>query len=165
NAAFLRIFEAVFAAYQARLRSSGQVDFDDMIATATQYVEAGQYRSAFAYILVDEFQDISNGRARLLKALSRQNAGARLFCVGDDWQAIYRFAGSDISLMRNFKREFGHSDLHCLDRTFRYNNQINDLSSKFILKNPKQIPKSLTPNCSTISPCIWIHRIESLSEE
>ena len=165
NAAFLRIFQAVFAEYQARLRSAGQVDFDDMVATATQYVEAGRYRSAFAHILVDEFQDISNGRARLLKALLRQNADARLFCVGDDWQAIYRFSGSDISLMRNFEREFGHSELHRLDRTFRYNNQINDLSSKFILKNPKQIPKSLKPGSSTDSACVWIHRTESRNEE
>jgi DNA helicase-4 len=82
-----------------------------------------------------------------------------------DWQAIYRFTGSDISLMRNFEREFGHSDLHRLDRTFRYNNQINDLSSKFILKNPKQIPKSLTPNSSTDSNCVWIHQTESPKEE
>jgi DNA helicase-4 len=164
-AAFLRIFEAVFAEYQARLRSTGQVDFDDMIVKATGYVEAGQYRSTFNYILVDEFQDISKGRARLVKALLHQKANSGLFGVGDDWQAIYRFAGSDISLMRNFESEFGHSDLHRLDRTFRYNNQINDLSSKFILKNPKQIPKSVTPNSSTDSVCVWIHRTESPSEE
>jgi DNA helicase IV len=163
--AFLRVFEAVFAEYQARLRNAGQVDFDDMIANATRHVEAGKYRSAFTYILVDEFQDISKGRARLLKALLRQYPDARLFCVGDDWQAIYRFAGSDISLMRNFEPEFGHSDLHRLDKTFRYNNQINDLSSKFILKNPKQIPKSVTPSSSTTSTCVWIHRTESPSEE
>ena len=164
-AAFLRIFEAVFAAYQARLRNAGQLDFDDMIANATRYVEAGQYRSAFEYILVDEFQDISIGRARLLGALLRQTADSHLFGVGDDWQAIYRFAGSDISLMRNFERQFGHCDLHRLDRTFRYNNQINDLSSKFILKNPKQIPKSLAPNSSTDSICVWINRTESPSEQ
>lgn len=165
NAAFLRLFEAVFDEYQAQLSRAGEVDFDDMIAKATRFVEAGQYQSTFEYILVDEFQDISVGRARLLKALLRQRADARLFCVGDDWQAIYRFAGSDISLLRNFERDFGHSDMHRLDRTFRYNNQINDLSSKFILKNPKQIPKVVTPNSSTDSTCVWIHRTESTNDQ
>lgn len=162
--AFLKIFEAIFAEYQDRLRFSGQVDFNDMIAKATQYVEAGRYQSQFEYILVDEFQDIAVGRARLLKALARQNKKARLFCVGDDWQAIYRFAGSDIAIMRNFAQEFGHYDPHTLDRTFRYNNQINDLSSKFIQKNGKQIPKSLTPNSVADTTSVWMHRIENSIE-
>ena len=73
-----------------------------MISKATEHVESGCYRSPFSYILVDEFQDISPGRARLLKVLLDRSPTAQLFAVGDDWQAIYRFDGSDNAIMREF---------------------------------------------------------------
>ena len=85
---------------------AGEIDFD-MINRATDHVSAGRYRSPFGYILVDEFQDISPGRAALLKALLDQSVGAQLFAVGDDWQAIFRFARSDIAVMRGFEERFG----------------------------------------------------------
>lgn len=156
--AFLAIFHSVCNEYQRRLSEAGEVDFNDMVAKATRHVESGKYRSPFQYVLVDEFQDISIGRARLVKALKHQDPSTRLCCVGDDWQAIYRFAGSDIAIMRHFEQEFGHSVVVQLDRTFRYNNQINDLSSKFVLKNPKQIRKQLTPHTHTTEKCIRVHR-------
>ena len=98
--AFLAVFGPVFERYQEMLSRSGQIDFHDMIDRATDHVEAGRYRSPFGYILVDEFQDISPGRARLLRALLEKSPSAQMFAVGDDWQAIYRFAGSDIGIMR-----------------------------------------------------------------
>ena len=80
-----------------------------MIGKAAEHVEAGRYRSPFRYILVDEFQDTSPARAQLLKALLDQSPGAQLFAVGDDWQAIYRFGGADIAIMREFAESFGNS--------------------------------------------------------
>jgi DNA helicase IV len=85
--------------------------------------------------LVDEFQDISMGRAKLLTALRNQVKDARLFCVGDDWQSIYRFAGSDIGLMTKFHEVFGYTKRIDLNRTFRFNDKIEALSTRFILKN------------------------------
>jgi DNA helicase-4 len=96
--AFLSIFEPLYAEYQKRL--DGRIDFEDMILRASHYVESKTYRSPFKHILVDEFQDISRSRGRLVKALKAQHDDARVFAVGDDWQSIYRFAGSDINLMR-----------------------------------------------------------------
>src|SRR5690606_14498034 len=123
--AFLEIFEQVMEAYQRRL--DGTIDFEDMIRRATDHVREGRYHSPYRHLLVDEFQDISNGRAQLILALRTQHADARVFAVGDDWQSIYRFAGSDIHLMRNFGEMFGGSfagadGVHCtvdLGRTFR----------------------------------------------
>ncbi|HXI71510.1 MAG TPA: UvrD-helicase domain-containing protein [Verrucomicrobiae bacterium] len=163
--AFLAVFQSVYTEYQRRLSEAGEVDFNDMVAKATRYVESGKYRSPFQYILVDEFQDISIGRARLVKALKHQDPNTRLCCVGDDWQAIYRFAGSDIAIMRHFEQEFGHSVVVQLDRTFRYNNQINDLSSAFVLKNPKQIHKQLTPHTNTKAKCISVHWVNNSVDE
>ena len=96
--------EPLLAAYQRRL--GDRIDFEDMIARATEHVEARSYRSPYRHLLVDEFQDISDGRARFLSALKAQHDDARIFAVGDDWQSIYRFTGPDIHLMRNFGPEF-----------------------------------------------------------
>ena len=90
--AYLEVFSMIFAEYQLRLGSNGEIDFNDMIIEATDHVEASRYQNPYSYICVDEFQDISRSRARLLKALLQQSPSNQLFAVGDDWQAIYRFA-------------------------------------------------------------------------
>lgn len=151
NLAFLHIFQRVFAAYQQQL--GDRIDFEDMITRATRYVRDGLYRSPYRHILVDEFQDISQGRADLVRALLAQHDDARLFAVGDDWQSIYRFAGSDIHLMRNFPAEFGGNfagqpGVHeCVDlgRTFRSLDRIALPARNFVLKNPDQIRKDVSP--------------------
>ena len=143
--AFLNIFAQVFQAYENKLRAAHLIDYDDMIIQAAEHLEANRFHSPFKYVLVDEFQDISSGRARLLKALMNQTPSDRLCCVGDDWQAIYRFTGSDVYYMRCFAEEFGFTARIDLDKTFRLNNQICDVASRFILKNPSQLQKTLQP--------------------
>jgi DNA helicase IV len=149
--AFLTMFAAVFREYQKRL--GDRIDFEDMVNRATDHVSAGRYRSPFRHILVDEFQDISAGRARLIKALKAQHPDTRVFAVGDDWQSIYRFAGSDIHIMRHFGREFGgtfagESGIHRtidLGRTFRSVDRIAFAARRFVLRNPAQIEKTVVP--------------------
>ncbi|WP_414727758.1 UvrD-helicase domain-containing protein [Yoonia sp.] len=165
--AFLNIFGAVFREYQNRL--GDRIDFEDMVIRATAHVESGRYNSPFRHILVDEFQDISTGRARLIKALKAQNADAKVFAVGDDWQSIYRFAGSDIHIMRNFGREFGGqfagtTGIHRtvdLGRTFRSVDKIALASRRFVLRNPAQITKTVRAAGETDQPAIrvaWTRR-------
>ncbi len=138
-----KLFEPVYDAYQQQLRMTETIDFDDMISTAIAYVEAGKYRSPYRYILVDEFQDISASRARLVKALLAQNSDNNLFCVGDDWQSIYRFAGSDVSITKDFDRHFGFTATQVLDKTFRFNNKIGELAARFVNQNPAQLEKTI----------------------
>lgn len=159
---FLKIFEALIDAYEARL--GDLIDFEDMIARATTHVESGRYKSPYRHILVDEFQDISKGRARLLRALKAQHDDARLFVVGDDWQSIYRFTGADIHLMRNFGAEFGGSfagrkGVHSivdLGRTFRSVDKIAHPARRFVLRNPAQIEKSVIPSTTTAASAIIV---------
>ena len=160
--AFLKIFDAVFREYQARL--SERIDFEDMVIRATAHIESGRYISPYRHILVDEFQDISTGRARLIKALKDQHADVKLFAVGDDWQSIYRFAGSDIHIMRNFGNEFGGQFLGAegvhrtvdLGRTFRSVDKIALAARKFVLRNPAQIEKIVVPAGVADHPAIRI---------
>ncbi len=143
TAAFLAVFKPIFERYQETLASAGEIDFHDMISKATEHVEAERYKSPFGYVLVDEFQDISPGRARLLTALLDQYSDNRLFAVGDDWQAIYRFGGSDIAIMREFGERFGNSERVDLETTFRCVDRIAVLATTFVLKNPAQIRKTV----------------------
>lgn len=160
--AFLSVFAPVFAEYEDRL--GGRIDFEEMVLRAARYVETGQYVTRFSRILVDEFQDISQGRARLVKALKEQNPGTRIFAVGDDWQSIFRFAGSDIHLMRHFGEEFGGNfdgetgvnRVVDLGRTFRSVDQIAYSARDFILQNPAQLPKRIVPAGTASEPAIGI---------
>ncbi|MFB1487706.1 MULTISPECIES: UvrD-helicase domain-containing protein [unclassified Thiocapsa] len=157
-AAFLDLFEAVYDRYERRLQAANEIDFNDMILLAADHVASGRYRSEYRCILVDEFQDISAGRAKLIKALKDQGQGHRLFCVGDDWQAIYRFAGSDIALMRDFEEHFGPSETVPLDRTFRCNAGINAVATRFVLANPAQIKKTVAAERASTGASVLIHR-------
>ena len=150
------MFQPIFERYQALLDRLRQIDFHDMIGKATEHVESGRYRSPFGYILVDEFQDISPGRARLLKALLDTSKTAQLFAVGDDWQAIFRFAGSDIAIMREFRERFGESERVDLETTFRCADRIAALATKFVLSNPAQIRKNVASVRRTDGPCVHI---------
>jgi len=140
---FLAVFALVFEKYEAELKAAGEIDFDDMIARATEFVEAGRWKSPYQQLVIDEFQDISRGRARLLHALAEQHRHRKVFAVGDDWQSVYRFAGSDVGIMASFSEIFGFTTRTDLDRTFRYNDKILDLSTRFILRNPGQLRKEL----------------------
>lgn len=120
------------------------------------HLESGRYRSPFRCILVDEFQDISVTRADLLRALLRSRPDATLFCVGDDWQSIYRLTGSDITLTSRFHDQFAPAHVVALDRTFRFNNNICDFTSTFIMKNPAQLKKTIHAVVTTDAPAITL---------
>ena len=154
--AFLAVFRPIFERYQETLSNRGEIDFHDMIGEATEHVEAGRFRSPFGYILVDEFQDISPGRARLLKALLNQSPAAQLFAVGDDWQAIYRFGGSDIAVMREFSEHFGDSERIDLQTTFRCSEPIASAATRFVLANPAQIRKKVRSTRQEEGPCVYV---------
>lgn len=155
----LNLFAPILDAYENELAKCGHIDFGDMICRATEYVESGSYKSPYSHILVDEFQDISSARTSLISALVRQYPESVFFAVGDDWQSIYRFTGSDIAYTQNFKYHFGATATIPLDTTFRFNSQIGDVTSKFILKNPAQIMKSIKSVVNNPHPAISLIRV------
>lgn len=159
---FLDVFSKIYEDYSDYLEANNEIDFNDMIIEATNLIKQGVYRSNFKYILVDEFQDISQSRLRFLKALLDQN-NSRLFSVGDDWQSIYRFAGSDISIMLDFKKIFGFSKISYLQESFRFGEKLCDFSTKFILQNPNQFRKQITSKKRQDSPPVTITKYQDES--
>lgn len=152
------ILSPIYELYQNHLKERQEIDFDDMIHKAINYVESGRFISPWRYILVDEFQDISEPRARLVKALKESADECSLFCVGDDWQSIYRFTGSDIRFTTKFKKKFGPTKITKLDKTFRFNNSICDISSRFVIENPTQVKKTLTTHVTVQRPAVSLLR-------
>ena len=155
--AFLNIFEPLLDDYENLLSSTCEIDFDDMINYATELIQSRAYQSPFKYILIDEFQDISQSRYRLIKSLIDQDWRTKTFCVGDDWQSIYRFTGSDLSIMTSFEKYFEPCEVMFLNETFRFNERIADFSSKFITVNPSQYEKKLVskPSMDKAVTLVW----------
>lgn len=142
---YLNLFERVAAEWERRLQAGHFIDFEDMLILAASHVESGAYKNPFKIILADEFQDSSRARIRLLKALSTQSdPPAHLCVVGDDWQGINRFAGSDITVMTEFEKTFDYATRLTLNTTFRCPQSLCDVSSEFIQANPAQIKKKVT---------------------
>ncbi|WP_448701998.1 UvrD-helicase domain-containing protein [Mucilaginibacter sp. AW1-3] len=146
---FLDVFNPLFTAYERHLDRLSSIDYSDMINHAAQHFSAGKYTKPYKYILVDEFQDMSLGRYNLLKAIRLQNPGVKLYAVGDDWQSIFRFTGSDISIITQFERQFGFTSQTAVLKTYRFNSQILNTSSTFIQKNPFQLQKKLAAHHPT----------------
>jgi len=157
----LELMMPLYERYEDVLKSNGDIDYEDMIGKALHYLEKGKFQPKWKYIMVDEFQDISDTRARLVKAIRDNSEKCSLFCVGDDWQAIYRFAGSDISFTTGFEKFFGATEYTKLKDTFRFNNSIAEISSRFVLSNPFQTDKTIVANKSVSQPAVSLFRKES----
>ena len=155
---FLSLFEPIFLEYEKDNKARGQIDFEDMIVQAAQAARAGAAPSPYRYILIDEFQDISPGRADLVKAIRGDARGCALFAVGDDWQSIYRFAGADIGSMTHFEELFGSARQVALNKTFRFDDQSVAVSSAFVLKNKVQIPKALLAVRKSATPSLVLYK-------
>lgn len=153
---FLKVFEPVLRRYQERLEADGFIDYEDMVRRAADYVASGKYRHPYQLILVDEFQDISQAGAALIKAMLAQNPACKLFAVGDDWQSINRFAGADIDIMASFERNFGATATNYLTQTFRSNQGISDVAATFVQSNPWQYRKTVRSTDKTTEDVVQI---------
>ena len=140
---FLKIFSFVYKTYRDNYKQRNRIDFYDMIDQAIDKVP----NEGLKYILIDEFQDISQARCRLLEAIKRKNNNSKLFAVGDDWQSIEAYTGTDIKIMtRDFEKIFGFRKTLTLDKTFRFNQALCDITNEFILRNKYQLRKKVKSN-------------------
>ena len=143
-----KIMAPVAKRYSEILQSQNLNDFTDLIVEATAMCDSSE-GGKYDCIIVDEFQDISVDRCNFLKALRRGNPPAQLYCVGDDWQSIYRFSGSDMNLFNHFNRCFGKTDVNKIETTYRFGNPLVKMSAEFVQRNPVQIRKNIHPYSAT----------------
>lgn len=142
---FLDICNDCYLEYARWLRENKAVDFEDMINESARILtEAKEMKQKldFKYIIVDEYQDISRQRFDLTKALA-EVTDAKIIAVGDDWQSIYAFSGSDITLFTKFAEKMGYAKMLKIVRTYRNSQEVIDIAGNFIQRNSQQIPKQL----------------------
>lgn len=142
---FLNICHDCYLEYERYLKENQAVDFQDMInesARILREVKDMKQKLDFRYIIVDEYQDISRQRFDLVTALHEVTA-AKIIAVGDDWQSIYAFSGSDISLFTKFREKMGYASLLKIVHTYRNSQEVIDIAGNFIQKNGEQIRKDL----------------------
>lgn len=145
-------------AYDRALRDAGAIDFEGMLHQAADVLNNRQYQHPYRLILVDEFQDTSQGGVRLLQALLGQNPQCRLFAVGDDRQSIYRFAGAVPDVLSRFEHYFGPATVNYLTATFRFSQVIADLAGRFVQANPMQMRKQLQARTPYAEPAVVLAR-------
>ncbi len=154
NRTFLEIIKNILFEYEIFLKKSNAIDFSDMINIASRNVILESTIPSYKYVIVDEYQDLSFSRYTLLKAVVDATS-AKLLCVGDDWQSIYRFSGSDISLFTDFEDYFGKTNRLKIEKTYRNSQQLIDEASTFITKNPIQITKNLKSDKKLDYPLVF----------
>ena len=142
---FLDICNDCYLEYERWLKENKAVDFEDMInesARILKEVKDMKQKLDFKYIIVDEYQDISRQRFDLTKALS-EVTDAKIIAVGDDWQSIYAFSGSDITLFTKFEEKMGYAKMLKIVKTYRNSQDVIDIAGSFIQRNSEQISKQL----------------------
>lgn len=160
---FLDICKECYLEYQKKLAQCNSIDFQDMINDSARILREKQIAKEvldFKYIIVDEYQDISRQRFDLTKELSKL-CNAKIIAVGDDWQSIYAFSGSDITLFTHFCSIMGYGKELKITKTYRNAQEVIDIAGNFVQKNESQIKKSLISPKHIQKPVI----IDTYSEE
>lgn len=153
---FLDICNDCYLEYERYLKENNAVDFEDMInesARILREIKEMKQKLDFKYIIVDEYQDISRQRFDLVTALSEVTE-AKIIAVGDDWQSIYAFSGSDITLFTKFEEKMGYAKLLKIVKTYRNSQEVIDIAGNFIQKNEAQISKELKSPKNITDPVI-----------
>lgn len=158
----LELIKRIYLIYQEELYSSGMIDLNDLIVLATSLIKEKGLKKYYKYIIVDEFQDISITRLELLKELIN-SCNSFLFAVGDDYQSIYKFAGSRLSIITRFKKYFGYTKTIKIKNTYRNSKELIKVSTDFIKKNKNQVRKRITSNKSLYKPIKIIYYSKNIA--
>lgn len=145
---FLNIIYKAYQYYNLENQKNKVIDFNDMINKSIEILN-NDYLN-YKYVIIDEFQDISKNRFKIIDILSKRKT--KIIAFGDDWQAIFGFAGSDVNIFVNLKELLKNCELLFLTKTYRNSQELIDIAGKFIMKNPNQIKKQLCSDYTLKNP-------------
>jgi DNA helicase-2/ATP-dependent DNA helicase PcrA len=136
----------IYAGYDALLKQSNAVDFDDLLLRSARLLrDAPQVRqrwqSRFQYLHVDEYQDTNRVQYDLLRLLT--NERQNICVVGDEDQSIYRWRGADVSILLSFSQDFPAAKVIRVERNYRSTQTILDSAGAVVANNPGRLGKTL----------------------
>lgn len=143
---FYKLALPLIEKYQGYCVNKSYLDFNDLISRTIllfkNYPEVAEiYKRKFTHVLVDEFQDVNNLQVELIKLMITEET--QLFCVGDDWQSIYGFRGSNVSYIVNFEHHFKNARTIKLNLNYRSTEHIVDASNEVIRNNKFKVDKDV----------------------
>jgi DNA helicase-4 len=164
---FYELALPIMEGYQQYCKNKSYLDFDDLIIETIHLLEKDAdirrlYQERFKYILVDEFQDVNALQVKLLKLLLIPST--QLFCVGDDWQSIYNFRGSEVDYIVNFEQHFEDSVIVKLDVNYRSTSTIVDASTEVIKHNKFKIDKEIKAH-KQLESKIKVYRAQEMDND
>lgn len=154
---FVKIANQIYEIYQREFEKGNYIDFSDMINVAVDFLKENKefYKNKYDHILIDEYQDISTQRYEMIKELMSKNSKCKLFCVGDDWQSIMGFAGSNLDFFINFDKYFPHPARTDLTKNYRSIKSIVEAGACIIKNNKEgQINKKTISNRDESKPIL-----------
>jgi DNA helicase-4 len=164
---FYELAIPIIEEYKKYCTNKSYVDFDDLIILAVKLLKENQdvrelYRSKYKYLMVDEFQDVNGLQVKFLDLLLKPDN--QLFCVGDDWQSIYGFRGSNVDYIVNFEMHYKDCEIHKLDVNYRSTQTIVGASNEVIKHNKNQISKDVRA-FNEMPSKIQIYRAKSTEDD
>ncbi|KJS30813.1 MAG: DNA helicase UvrD [Desulfatitalea sp. BRH_c12] len=146
--AFLIDMAEIYTRYETILKERTAVDFDNILLLTRDLLRDQKavreaYKERFAFVLVDEYQDTNDLQEQLTGLLT---ANGNLFCVGDDWQAIYSFRGSNVNHFLAFEKSYPGAKLFRLEQNFRSVDEIVQVANRVIAQNETRMDKTCFSN-------------------
>jgi len=160
NISFLIVMFDIYRIYLEEIHSDLRIDFDMMINNASDIIEKYGMKKYYKYIIIDEFQDTSRIRYKLINSIINE-CDSKLLCVGDDFQSIYKFSGCTMDLFVNFKKYFMNSKVLYMNKTYRNSLELVRIAYHFIIKNPYQLSKMLVSNKKLDKPLKLVYYTRS----
>ena len=135
----------IYLLYENSLKMGEYIDFEDMINKSIEVLDKYGIKRKWKYIIIDEYQDSSYIKVKMIQRIM-SIMSSKLLVVGDDFQSIYRFTGSDLEVFLNFEEYFNNSIIMEIKNTYRNPQELIDIAGSFIMKNNKQLRKELVSN-------------------
>lgn len=157
----LKIMKDIYQFYETYKNLNHKIDFQDMIELAYQNIHKMKFE--YKYIIIDEYQDISFQRHKLIKKIS-DIFKPNILAVGDDFQAIFSFSGSEVKLFTDFYSMMGYAKINKITKTYRNSQELIDIAGSFVMKNEAQIKKKLSSYKHIDKPVVVMYYQNNKSE-
>ena len=136
----------IYKSYEAELKRSNALDFDDLLIKTLHLFEdcedvLNYYSQKFRYVHIDEFQDTNTVQYKIAKLLSSYHKN--IFVVGDDDQSIYGWRGAKIANILGFGSDFENAKVYKLEQNYRSTKNILNLANLIIKNNESRNDKVL----------------------